>query len=177
MPSYRDLPDSGIKPVSHVSCMAGEFFIFSATWEALISFIEHFNLQFVILLFNCFVSFFPTGPGDNINLSSFHNFPSCLWRGIIQARLKQRGVDIISSAICVPIQGGCEEWCWCLVGEGGSEDGGGRPVTAPCPHPSEKGNVERLLWLGSFPPAPSPKYLYKQSCFLSLPKMPGALVS
>ena len=60
MPSYRDLPDSGIKPVSHVSCMAGEFFIFSATWEALISFIEHFNLQFVILLFNCFVSFFPT---------------------------------------------------------------------------------------------------------------------
>ena len=100
-----------------------------------------------------------------------------LWRGIIQARLKQRGVDIISSAICVPIEGGCDEWCWCLVGQGGSEDGGGRPVTAPCPHPSEKGNVERLPWLRSFPPAPSPKYLYKQSCFLSLPKMPGALVS
>ena len=98
-------------------------------------------------------------------LGAFHNFSCCLWRGIIQARLKQRGVDIISSAICVPIEGGCDEWCWCLVGEGGSEDGGGRPVTAPCPHHSEKGNVERLLWLGSFPPAPSPKYLYKQSCF------------
>lgn len=50
-------------------------------------------------------------------------------------------------------------------GVGGLEDGGGRPVTAPCPHHSEKGNVERLSWLGSLPPAPSPKYLYKQSCF------------
>ena len=34
-PSPGDLPDSGIEPVSHVSCIAGGFFITSTIWEAL----------------------------------------------------------------------------------------------------------------------------------------------
>ena len=35
MPPSRDLPDSGIEPVSHISpALAGEFFTTSATWEA-----------------------------------------------------------------------------------------------------------------------------------------------
>ena len=36
-PPPRDLPDPGIEPVSHVSCIAGGFFTTSATQEALSS--------------------------------------------------------------------------------------------------------------------------------------------
>lgn len=46
-------------------------------------------------------------------------------------RQKQSDVDLISGAISVPIKGGSDDWCWCLVGESGLDGGGGRPITAP----------------------------------------------
>ena len=36
-PSPGDLPDAGIEPASHVSCIDRQFFTTSVTWEALLS--------------------------------------------------------------------------------------------------------------------------------------------
>ena len=49
MPSSRDLPNPGIKPMSLMSAaLAGRFFTTSATWEALVLSIVHiFSLKFL----------------------------------------------------------------------------------------------------------------------------------
>lgn len=49
----------------------------------------------------------------------------------MHVRQKRSDIDFISGAICVPIKGGGDDWCQCLAGESGSDDGGGRPITAP----------------------------------------------
>ena len=49
MPSSRDLPNPGIKPMSFISAaLAGGFFTLSATWEALVlSIVSIFSLKFL----------------------------------------------------------------------------------------------------------------------------------
>ena len=76
MPSYRDLPDSGIKPVSLMSlALAGECHLGSPHFL-------HRTFQFVILLFNCFVSFFPTrAQGSLLGLSPW--FPQTIVPGTL----------------------------------------------------------------------------------------------